>query len=152
MGIHVDSPLQRQWTILDLSGSIFRITATVLGAAFSSRRAANVRAPTRIVSMPNTNRPTISTHVLDTARGEPAAGVHVTLSRIDGGQPVTQETDADGRIARLAEPAAGGYRLSFYFGGFFYKKGPLAIIRGRYCFLEIKYTSRAHNIPDMFAP
>src|SRR3989442_9430911 len=73
MGIHVDSPLQRQWTILDLSGSILRITTTVLGAACSSSRAVNVRVPTRILSMPNTNRPTISTHVLDTTRGEPAA-------------------------------------------------------------------------------
>src|SRR6266487_310440 len=43
MGIHVDSPLQRQWTILDLSGSILRISATVLGAARSSRRAQNRR-------------------------------------------------------------------------------------------------------------
>src|SRR6266487_3601455 len=84
IGIHVDSPLQRQWTILDFSGSIFRITATVFGAACSSRRATNVRVPTRILSMPNTNRPTISTHVLDTTRGEPAAGVAVTLSRLDG--------------------------------------------------------------------
>src|SRR6476646_9792300 len=102
MGIHVDSPLHRQWTILDFSGSILRITATVLGAAVSSSRAMNVRSATRILSMPNTNRPTISTHVLDTTRGEPAAGVAVTLSRVDGTSAVAlgraQETDADGRI------------------------------------------------------
>src|SRR6266581_8084336 len=106
MGIHVDSPLQRQWTILDLSGSILRITATVLGAFVSSRRAVNVRVPTRILSMPNTNRPTISTHVLDTTRGEPAAGVAVTLWRLDGNASVslgTRETDADGRIAELGD-------------------------------------------------
>src|SRR5438034_11619890 len=106
IGIHVDSPLQRQWTILDLSGSILRITATVLGAAFSSSRAVNVRVPTRILSMPNTNRPTISTHVLDTTRGEPAAGVAVTVSRLEGNQHVSQgtsETDADGRIAQLGD-------------------------------------------------
>src|SRR2546430_17365802 len=101
MGIHVDSPLQRQWTILDLSGNILRITATVLGAAFSSSRALNVRLPTRILSMPNTNRPTISTHVLDTTRGEPAAGVAVTLWRLEGkehGSPGDGETEAARRI------------------------------------------------------
>src|SRR5204863_7522639 len=99
IGIQVDSPLQRQWTILDLSGSILRITATVLGAACSSSRAVNVRGPTRILSMPNTNRPTISTHVLDTTRGEPAAGVAVTLWRLEGSQHVyqgTSESDAGG--------------------------------------------------------
>src|SRR6266550_7883040 len=122
MGIHVDSPLQRQWTILDLSGSILRITATVLGAFCSSRRAVNVRLPTRILSMPNTNRPTISTHVLDTSRGEPAAGVAVTLSRVDGGQAVTQQTDADGRIASLGELSPGGYRLSFDVGGYYRRR------------------------------
>src|SRR5881409_2053384 len=127
MGIHVDSPLQRQWTILDLSGSSLRITATVLGAAFSSSRAINVRVPTRILSMPNTNRPTISTHVLDTTRGEPAAGVAVTLSRLDGKNAVAvgaHETDADGRIAALGDGPliAGTYRLSFEVGAYYKRK------------------------------
>src|SRR5437879_10523655 len=127
MGIHVDSPLQRQWTILDLSGNIFRITATVLGAAFSSSRAVNVRGPTRILSMPNTNRPTISTHVLDTTRGEPAAGVEVTLSRLAHKQQVaqgTRETDADGRIAALGDGGltAGTYQLSFEVGAYYKKR------------------------------
>src|SRR5258707_9437558 len=127
IGIHVDSPLQRQWTILDLSGSILRITATVFGAALSSSRAVNVRGPTRILSMPNTNRPTISTHVLDTTRGEPAAGVAVTLWRLDGKEHLSlgaRETDADGRIADLGDGkvAAGTYRLSFEVSAYYKKK------------------------------
>ena len=60
--------------------------------------------------------PTISTHVLDTERGLPAAGVHVTLYRIaDDGRPLrlTQAlTDADGRVARPARATADGRRLS----------------------------------------
>src|SRR6059036_3499563 len=122
MGIHVDSPLQRQWTILDLSGSILRITATVLGAACSSSRAVNVRVPTRILSMPNTNRPTISTHVLDTTRGEPAAGVAVSIWRLDGAQRAdpqgSRETDRDGRVGDLLDGplTAGTYRLTFDVG------------------------------------
>ena len=68
--------------------------------------------------MPNTNRPTISTHVLDTTRGEPAAGVAVTLWRLNGKEHVSQgtrETDADGRIGAFGdgELSAGIYRMSF---------------------------------------
>ena len=63
--------------------------------------------------------PTISTHVLDTERGMPAAGVHVTLYRIaDDGRPfrLTQAlTDADGRVPDLLDRplTAGDYRLEF---------------------------------------
>ena len=68
---------------------------------------------------PGEARPTISTHVLDTERGVPAAGVHVTLFRIaDDGRPfrLTQAlTDADGRVADLLDRplTAGDYRLEF---------------------------------------
>ena len=65
---------------------------------------------------------TISTHVLDTARGRPAAGVRVALEaragdgweRVGGGV-----TDADGRVPDLATggtPGAGAYRLTFATG------------------------------------
>ncbi len=54
----------------------------------------------------------LSTHVLDTERGEPGIGVLVELRR--GEQLVAAaETDADGR-ARLAEELEPGrYRLAF---------------------------------------
>jgi len=157
MGIHVDSPLQRQWTILDLSGSILRITATVLGAACSSSRAVNVRLPTRILSMPNTNRPTISTHVLDTTRGEPAAGVAVTLWRLDGQAPVslgTRETDADGRIGDLGDgaPPVGSYRLSFEVGAYYKKKGTAAFLQRATLDFEITETNRRYHIPLLMSP
>jgi len=63
--------------------------------------------------------PTISTHVLDTERGLPAAGVAVTLYRLaDDGRPLrlTQAlTDTDGRVRDLLERplVAGEYRLEF---------------------------------------
>jgi 5-hydroxyisourate hydrolase len=55
----------------------------------------------------------LSTHVLDTAAGKPAAGVRVALWR--GGEEVTEvETDMDGR-ARLAEGLEpGAYALVFH--------------------------------------
>jgi len=55
----------------------------------------------------------LSTHVLDTGAGEPAAGVTVELAGPDGTVAVA-ETDGDGR-ARLADGlAAGTYRLVFH--------------------------------------
>src|SRR5438034_10501035 len=62
--------------------------------------------------------PTVSTHVLDTALGAPAAGVRVTLFRRHGTEErVVGEgiTDMDGRIRRLlaGELLAGDYRLEF---------------------------------------
>jgi 5-hydroxyisourate hydrolase len=64
----------------------------------------------------------ISTHVLDTTRGRPAAGLAVTLRRrgADGEWSVVGRavTDADGRIKDLASAplAAGDYRLEFATG------------------------------------
>jgi 5-hydroxyisourate hydrolase len=69
----------------------------------------------------------LTTHVLDTARGRPAAGIAVELARIDGsgGRSVlaTARTNADGRTdAPLLEGAAftpGTYELVFGVGEYF---------------------------------
>jgi len=67
----------------------------------------------------NQPAPTISTHVLDTERGAPAAGVPVTLYRLsDDGRPLrlTQAlTDSDGRVRDLLERplVIGQYRVEF---------------------------------------
>jgi 5-hydroxyisourate hydrolase len=67
---------------------------------------------------------TISTHILDTAQGRPAAGVPVTLERLAGGawEAVGDgRTDADGRLRDFApDLAAGRYRLRFDTGGEFF--------------------------------
>jgi 5-hydroxyisourate hydrolase len=55
----------------------------------------------------------ISTHVLDTGRGEPARGVRVQLFRGDE-LLAERETDADGRVRALADAEAGAYRLVFH--------------------------------------
>ena len=68
---------------------------------------------------PDHATPTISTHVLDTERGVPAQGVHVSLYRLDvadGPIRMTQAlTDGDGRVRDLLERplVAGDYRLEF---------------------------------------
>ena len=60
----------------------------------------------------------LSTHVLDTARGRPAAGVAIELTLPDGTRR-TSQTDDDGR-ARLADDTGPGeYELVFAVGDYF---------------------------------
>ncbi len=55
----------------------------------------------------------LSTHVLDTTTGMPAAGVRIELTR-DGTSVASGTTDADGRIRELARDLdPGTYRLIF---------------------------------------
>lgn len=64
----------------------------------------------------------VTTHVLDTARGRPAAGLRVRLHDAAGLVVAQGLTDADGRATDLgpSELPSGTYRLTFdtaaYFG------------------------------------
>ena len=96
---------------------------------------------------------TISTHVLDTERGAPAAGVHVTLYRLDvAAAPIrmTQAlTNADGRIADLLDRPlqTGDYRLEFDIAherGSFFTKVALD--------LRVTDAQRSYHIPLLLAP
>jgi 5-hydroxyisourate hydrolase len=72
----------------------------------------------------------LSTHVLDTERGQPAAGVRVELYRGDD-RLAEQATDDDGRIADLApglEP--GVYRLVFHPPSPFFRRVELEVELG----------------------
>jgi 5-hydroxyisourate hydrolase len=68
---------------------------------------------------------TISTHVLDTSLGRPAANVRVTLERVDSAPEAigSAVTDANGRIATFAAAstgvAPGTYRLRFQVDDYF---------------------------------
>jgi hydroxyisourate hydrolase len=69
----------------------------------------------------------ISTHMLDTARGRPAAGVPVTLSRLDASGAATllasTMTNADGRTDQPllggGDVTVGRYELVFKVGAYF---------------------------------
>jgi hydroxyisourate hydrolase len=109
--------------------------------------------------MPNTNRPTISTHVLDTTRGEPAAGVSVSVWRLEGTQRAspqgTRATDADGRIGDLLDGplAAGTYRLTFDVAGYFKKKGDKAPFLSRVTVdFEVPDPTRRYHVPLLVSP
>ena len=67
----------------------------------------------------------ITTHVLDAALGQPAAGVAVALSGPTGELLATGSTDADGRVTELGPDIlpAGDYRLEFETGSWFAAAG-----------------------------
>jgi 5-hydroxyisourate hydrolase len=71
--------------------------------------------------------PSLSTHVLDTESGIPAAGVPVTLARQEGDAFVVvaaATTDLDGRIRDLAPTLpAGAYQLAFDVAAYLRQQG-----------------------------
>jgi 5-hydroxyisourate hydrolase len=67
---------------------------------------------------------TVTTHVLDTSLGRPAAGVSVRLEHLAGGAPslvAEAITDADGRVPELGPDGLqpGTYRVVFDTGAYF---------------------------------
>ena len=73
----------------------------------------------------------LSTHVLDTMHGTPAAGMRARLERVQGGAPsivASFELNADGRYAGGAlldasAMATGRYRLVFAVAAYFRQRG-----------------------------
>lgn len=95
--------------------------------------------------------PTISTHVLDSERGEPAVGVRVTLYKLgEDDRPVrlTQVlTDADGRVRDLLERplSPGVYRLEFDLAGDrFFRRMSID--------LRVEDVGRSYHVPLLLAP
>jgi 5-hydroxyisourate hydrolase len=102
--------------------------------------------------------PRLSTHVLDVERGVPAAGVGVTLERLDGPKPgvlARARTDDGGRIAELPEGGleAGSYRLAFEAGAYLAAHGHDPPFLQRVV-VEFRARADAHHyhIPLLLAP
>jgi 5-hydroxyisourate hydrolase len=99
----------------------------------------------------------ITTHVLDTARGRPAANILVQLDAADAATPggwrlvADGKTDADGRCRTLVAAGAtvppGVYRLRFETGA----HAP----EGFYPYVDIVFTVRDsthHHVPLLLSP
>jgi 5-hydroxyisourate hydrolase len=102
-------------------------------------------------------RPTISTHVLDLATGQPALGVGVALFRLsdDGAPELVSEllTDADGRIGDLLDGSdlfEGDYQLAFDVGA--YADDPDAFFQSAAVALRITDTGRSYHVPLLLSP
>lgn len=80
----------------------------------------------------------LSTHVLDTSLGRPAAGVEVSLETLDGATLGAGTTDTDGRVGRLGpeDLDAGDYRLRFASGAYYAASG----VEGFYPEVVIAFT------------
>ena len=84
----------------------------------------------------------ISTHVLDTGKGVPAAGIRVQLFRDD--ELVAEgSTDEDGRIHDLADVDTGVYRLVFHPDAPFFRRVEVEI--------ELE-PGRDHHVPLLLSP
>jgi 5-hydroxyisourate hydrolase len=101
----------------------------------------------------------ITTHVLDTARGRPAAGVNVTLHRgaVAG---VWQQlgagvTDADGRVQDLLAGESldrGTYRLVFATGQYQRSQGTESFFPDVTVDFTVEDPTRHHHVPLLLSP
>ena len=100
----------------------------------------------------------ISTHVLDTARGRPAAGIPVLLERLDGAAAEIGrgETDADGRVRTLlpegADVEAGLYRLTFETGPYLEATAGGGFYPEVSVVFRIAHGGQHHHVPLLLSP
>ena len=90
----------------------------------------------------------LSTHVLDTARGRPAAGVAIELTLPDGTRR-SAVTDADGRAKVADELTAGEHELVFAVGDYFGERAFLDRVPVRFTIAD----PQAHyHVPLLVSP
>jgi 5-hydroxyisourate hydrolase len=100
----------------------------------------------------------ITTHVLDTSRGCPAAGVRVELQARSGAEWKSigaGVTDADGRCATLMDEGklrAGGYRLLFDAGTYFKKQQTETFYSEIPIVFEILHPEAHYHVPLLISP
>jgi 5-hydroxyisourate hydrolase len=102
---------------------------------------------------------TISTHVLDTSIGRPAAAVTVQLQRQSGGtwtEVSVAVTDHDGRVSALLPAApssgAGGYRLIFDVGEYFRGRGIESFYTSVSIDFIVRDTEAHYHVPLLLSP
>ncbi|HYW74714.1 MAG TPA: hydroxyisourate hydrolase [Pyrinomonadaceae bacterium] len=101
----------------------------------------------------------ITTHVLDTARGRPAAGVPVTLEieAAGGWKPIGKgTTNADGRISDLMPDAAateaGIYRLIFDTAAYFANQNTASFYPSVTVVFKIDDSKQHYHVPLLLSP
>jgi 5-hydroxyisourate hydrolase len=97
---------------------------------------------------------TLSTHVLDLERGQPAVGVPVTLFAGDR-RLADAETNADGRIPDLpgGELSAGAYRLEFDLATYLERSGRrVPFLRRVTLEFELDAVQAHYHVPLLVSP
>jgi len=104
----------------------------------------------------------ITTHVLDTAHGRPAAGVGVTLERAAANAPGgwilegRGVTDADGRLRTLLPEGApahpGTWRITFATGFYFHSLGAPAFHPSVTVTFTVEDATEHYHVPLLVSP
>ncbi len=98
----------------------------------------------------------VSTHVLDSVLGRPAAGIAVRLLAGDGaGVQVLAEgvTDADGRCRLTGDAtAAGAHRLVFATGPWFAAQDRATFYPEVVLVFDVREPAEHHHVPLLLAP
>ena len=101
----------------------------------------------------------ITTHVLDTARGKPAASVPVVLEKkqADGSYTLIGKgfTDADGRNKELMKEGAltpGVYRITFDTGAYLSQSGTKGFFPEASIVFSIEDTNAHYHVPLLLSP
>ncbi len=102
----------------------------------------------------------ITTHVLDTARGRPAPGVPIVLEVRDAGRNWREigrgETDADGRLRELLPEgfalAEGQYRLTFDTEAYFAADGAEAFYTEVIVSFVVRDAGAHYHVPLLLSP
>ncbi len=97
---------------------------------------------------------TLSTHVLDTSRGLPAAGVPVTLETGDGRELGSATTDADGRVGSIGPDLLdrGVYRLRFDTAAYFAATGAAGFYPDVTISFTIADAQQHYHVPLLLNP
>ncbi len=101
----------------------------------------------------------ISTHILDTSRGRPAAGVAVTLEHRDGDAWSVVgrgTTDADGRLRTLvpdgAPLATGAWRLRFEVAPYFTEQDTRTFFPTVEITFHVASAGEHYHVPLLLSP
>ena len=97
----------------------------------------------------------ISTHILDTSLGSPAAAVSVVLQKKEGTawKSISQGlTNNDGRFVFAAEVTTGIYQILFEIEDYFSKSGRDCFFMNTPVIFKISDTQRKYHIPLLLNP
>jgi 5-hydroxyisourate hydrolase len=97
---------------------------------------------------------TLSTHVLDTSLGQPAAGITVVLETVAGQAIGDGITDGDGRVGSIGPERldAGDYRLRFASGGYFAARGVEAFYPEVVVVFTVADADQHYHVPVLLNP
>lgn len=97
----------------------------------------------------------ISTHILDTSVGTPAADVVVTLEKQHNGNWIIVDqgkTNSDGRYAFNDQSEVGVYRISFGVEAYYQQKKIECFFMDTVVVFQVKSTERKYHVPLLLNP